>query len=195
MRLVCIIQYLTAETQSKDQLTLRFCFAPPRWCETNAELVNYRFPEKLFGAFLSIALQSIHPSTKPSGHEPPGARQHLCRGLGGCAGRWKNNCKHIIRGVLYHLYTIYWHFLDAVCFANVMSHRKKWKAVPGKPHNLTGSGTELSGNPQENSQPELWQVISIQVLQAFKSIALVEEHLSKMSITGEKEFVCFENLL
>jgi len=67
--------------------------------------------------------------------------------------------------------------------------------VPGKPHNLSGSGTELSGNTQENSQPELWQVISIQVFQAFKSIALVGEHLSKMSITGKKEFVCFQNLL
>lgn len=68
--------------------------------------------------------------------------------------------------------------------------------VPGKPRNLTGSGTELSGNPQENSQHELWQVISIQVLQAFKSIALVEEHLSKMSVTGAKEFVfkiCFKS--
>lgn len=65
------------------------------------------------------------------------------------------------------------------------------RAVPGKPHNLTGSGTELLGNPQENSQPELCQVISIQVLQAFQSMALVEEHLSKMSVTGDKEFVCF----
>ena len=143
----------------------------------------------MFGAFLSIMLQSIHPWTKPSRHKPPGSRQHLWRGLSECAGQCKNNCKHIIQGVLYHLCTIYWHFLDAVCFANVMSHRIKWRAVPGKPHNLTGSGTELSGNPQ-NSQPELWQVISIQVLQAFKSITLVEERLSKMSVTGEKGRIC-----
>lgn len=54
-------------------------------------------------------------------------------------------------GVLFHLCTTYWHFLAAVCFANVVSHRIKWGAVPEKPHNLAGSGTELSGNPQDNS--------------------------------------------
>lgn len=64
-----------------------------------------------------------------------------------------------------------------------------------KPCNLAGSGTELPENPQEKSQPELWQGISIWVLQASKSFALAEEHLSKMSIMGEKEFVCFQNLL
>lgn len=191
MRLVCVVQYLVAESQSKDQLTLHFYFYPLRQCEANAEFLNYKFSEKLSGAFLNIMLQSIHPWTKPSGHNPPGDRRHLWRRLSECAGQCKNNCKHIIQGVLYRLCTVYWHFLDAVCFANVMSHRIKWRAVPRKPGNLAGSGTELSGNPQEKSQPELGQGISIQVLQAFKSVALVEEHLSKMSITGEKEFVCF----
>lgn len=193
MCLLCIVQYLAAESQSEDQLPLHFCFFPLRQCETNTELVNYKFPEKLLGAFLSIMLQSIHPwiEYSPSGHKPQGGRQHLWRGASECAGQCKNNCKHIIQGVLYRLYTIYWHFLVAVCFANVMSHRIKWRAVPGNPRYLTWSGTELSGNPQENSRSELWQVISIQVLQAFKSIALVEEYLSKMSVTGEKEFVCF----
>lgn len=184
MCLVCILQYLAADPFFSQ-------------CETNTELVNYRFPEKLFHVFLCIRLQSLHHEPNPAGTGPQASAAPLKR-LSECTSQWKNNSKHIIQGVLYHLYNVYWHFLAAVCFANVMSHRIKWRAVPGKPHNLTGSGTELLGNPQENSQPELCQVISIQVLQAFQSMALVEEHLSKMSVTGDKRVlfvfkICFKS--
>lgn len=78
MCLVCIIQWLAAESPSKDQLTLPVCLSPPVWCETNTMLVNYKFPEKVFVDFLqSIVLPPIHPRAEPSGHEPPGDRRHL----------------------------------------------------------------------------------------------------------------------
>lgn len=69
-----------------------------------------------------------------------GGGLHLWRGLSKCDGKCKNNCKHVIWGVLYNLYTVYWHFLDSICSTNVTSHGMKWRTVPGNHAIWLGQG-------------------------------------------------------
>lgn len=168
MCLMHIIQFSVADSVSKDQLTFHFrisvlfcfllclfvCLFPETvWEEHWACKLWIHW--KIVHCFSKDRATIYSPMKQTQWDQTPGGGQHLWRGLSECAGQWKNNCKYLIWGVLYHLYTVYWHFIDSVCSTNVMSHRMKWGVAPEKPCNLAGSGTELLGNPQEKSQPEL----------------------------------------
>lgn len=97
---------------------------------------------KIVHYFSKCRAASYSPMKVTQWGQALGGGLHLWRGLSKCDGKCKNNCKHVIWGVLYNLYTVYWHFLDSICSTNVTSHGMKWRAVPG--NHAIWLGQELS---------------------------------------------------